>query len=350
MLAEGEAARGLETTVLVASDNTITTDDVVNGVRVIRAARIVNVASTPFSLAMALEGLRLAPDVVNLHMPYPPGDIVARAVPGRPALVLSYHSDVVRQQRLLRVYRPLLERTLRRADRIIASSAAYIASSPFLRAWEAKCRVVPYGVDSQRFGTVDTAAIARIRSAQRGPIVLCVGVLRYYKGLHILLQALTDTDAHLIVVGEGPEGAALRAQAQYLGIDHRVHWAGRVPDDELAAYYHAADVFVLPSHLRAEAFGIVLLEAMAAGLPLVTTTIGTGTSEVNVHGDTGFVVPPDDPRALARALRVLLADERTRAFFGTNARRRATTEYTPTRMVERTIAVYNEAVAASGGP
>jgi glycosyltransferase involved in cell wall biosynthesis len=346
MLAEGEAARGLETTVLVASDSTLTTDEMSGGVRVVRAARVANVASTPFSLAMALEGMQQAPDIVNLHMPYPPGDIVARAVPGRPALVLSYHSDVVRQRRLLRVYRPLLEHTLARADRIIASSAAYVASSPFLRAHQEKCRVVPYGVDGQRWGTVDPAAIARIRAQVRGPIVLCVGVLRYYKGLHVLLDAMVQLDASLIVVGEGPEGAALRAQAERLGVSDRVHWAGRVPDGELPAYYQAADVFVLASHLRAEAFGIVLLEAMAAGLPLVTTAIGTGTSEVNIHGQTGFVVPPNDPHALARVLRVLLADERLRGFLGANARRRALTEYTPARMVERTMAVYNEALAA----
>lgn len=346
MLAEGEVARGLETTVLVANESNETVYEMIDGVRVVRAARVVNFASTPFSLAMALEASRLVPDIINLHMPYPPADIVARTVPGRPALVLSYHSDVVRQQRLLQVYRPVLERTLARADRIIASSAAYIASSAFLGRWAAKCRVVPYGVDSVRFGTVDTDAIARIRASAPGPVILCVGVLRYYKGLHILLAALCELDASLIVVGDGSEGEHLRAQAQALGIADRVHFVGRVSDSELPAYYHAADVFVLASHLRAEAFGIVLLEAMAAGLPLVTTDIGTATSEVNLHGQTGFVVPPDDPHALARALRVLLSEQRVRAFFGRNARQRATTEYTPTRMIERTMSVYNEALAA----
>ncbi|CAA9264640.1 MAG: hypothetical protein AVDCRST_MAG93-2345, partial [uncultured Chloroflexia bacterium] len=322
MLAEGEAAYGMETTVLVANESGATVRETIHGVQVVRAARVISAASTPFSLAMALEGMRLAPDVVNLHMPYPPGDIVARAVRGRPALVLTYHSDVVRQQRLLRVYRPVLQQTLARADCIIASSAAYIASSPFLRGWERKCRVVPYGVDNARFGVVEPKAIAQIRTAARGPVLLCVGVLRYYKGLHILLEAMRELDATLIIVGEGSERDHLHPQAEEIGVAERVHFVGRVPDSELPAYYHAADVFVLASHLRAEAFGIVLLEAMAAGLPLVTTEIGTATSEVNVHGQTGFVVPPNDPHALARALRVLLADQQLRAFFGRNARQR----------------------------
>ncbi len=346
MLAEGEAARGLQSTVLVVNDAGRTTRETVNGVDVIRGARVVNFASTPFSAAMGLVALQLAPDIVNLHMPYPPGDIVARAVRGRPALVLSYHSDVVRQQRLLQVYRPVLERTLARADRIIASSAAYVTSSPFLHAYEHKARIVPYGVDGVRFGTVDSEVIQRIRRTARGPVLLCVGVLRYYKGLHVVLEALCELDATLIIVGEGGEGVHLRAQAEALGIADRVQFAGRVPDRELPAYYHAADVFVLASHLRAEAFGIVLLEAMAAGLPLVTTEIGTATSEVNVHGQTGFVVPPNDAPALARALKILLADQRLREFFGHNAKLRANKEFTPDRMVERTVSVYNDALAA----
>ncbi len=346
MLAEGEAARGHTSTVLVVNDAARTVRERINGVHIIRAARVIDFASTPFSVAMAWAGLHEHPRIVNLHMPYPPGDIVARLVPDYPALVLTYHCDVVRQRRLLQVYRPVLERSLASAERIIASSAAYVASSPFLRAWERKCRIVPYGVDGARFGTVEPAAVERIRRGVRGPVILCVGVLRYYKGLHIMLNALRELDATLIIVGEGNQHAALQALAARLGIAERVRFAGRVPDEQLPTYYHAADVFVLPSHLRAEAFGIVLLEAMAAGLPVVSTEIGTATSEVNVHGTTGFVVPPNDAHALAQALRVLLADESLRRRMGEAARERATTEYTPARMVERTLAVYNEAVVA----
>ncbi len=155
---------------------------------------------------MGLVALQLAPDIVNLHMPYPPGDIVARAVRGRPALVLSYHSDVVRQQRLLQVYRPVLERTLARADRIIASSAAYVTSSPFLHAYEhkaASCRMVSMAFVSAR--SILTRS-QRIRRTARGPVLLCVGVLRYYKGLHMVLEALCELDATLIIVGEGWRG------------------------------------------------------------------------------------------------------------------------------------------------
>jgi rhamnosyl/mannosyltransferase len=295
---------------------------------------------------MAIAAAQLAPDVINLHMPYPPGDLVARGVQGRPPLVVTYHSDIVRQQRLLRIYRPVLEATLAAAARIIVTSGAYRDSSQFLRPHHDRCRVVPLAVDAGRFATFDPVLLAELRSELPGPLILSVGVLRYYKGLHILLQAMQGLEATLIVVGGGPEAPRLRAQAAELGIVHQVHFAGRVENTDLPSYYQAADLFVLASHLRAEAFGIVLLEAMAAGLPLVTTELGTGTSEVNRHGHTGFVVAPNDPRVLTRALSVLLADQRLREYFGQNGRRLAVEVYAPAKMAERTAAVYREALAA----
>lgn len=345
MLAEAEAARGDDVTVLVTNTMGRTVRELRNGVQVVKAARLAAVASTPLSPAMLAEAVAIEADVINLHMPYPPGDVVARAVGGRPALVVTYHSDIVRQRRLLRVYRPLLERTLTGAQRIIVTSRRYLETSALLRPHAARCRVVPLAVDPARFATVELEEIARIRRLYPAPIVLSVGVLRYYKGLHHLMRAMPAVDASLVVVGDGPERAALEALAEQLEIAGRVHFAGRVADEDLPCYYQAADVFVLPSHLRSEAFGIVLLEAMAAGLPLITTEIGTGTSEVNRHGSTGFVVPPADAQALARALNVLLTTRHLREYFGQNGRRCVLGEYTPRLMVERTAVIYREALA-----
>ncbi len=348
-LAEAETARGDDVTVLVTNTTTRTEHETRNGVRVIKAGRVAALASTPVSFAMLYEAAGLRPELINLHMPYPPGDVVVRTVPGWPALVVTYHSDVVRQQRLLRIYRPLLEDTLAGAQRIIATSHAYLESSSFLRQYRDRCRVVPLSVDPTRFATFDSAEIERLRGFWGGgPVILSVGVLRYYKGLHLLLEAMQRLEATLVVVGEGPEGSRLKALVTELGIADRVFFAGRVPDEDLPSYYQAADVFVLPSHLRAEAFGIVLLEAMAACLPLVTTEIGTGTSEINQHGKTGYIVDPNDPLVLARAVKVLLADQNLREYFGQNGRRRVLGEYTPEIMARRTAAVYHEALAARG--
>lgn len=320
-----------------------------NGVRVIKAGRLAQAASTPLSIAMLGQARSLKADVINLHMPYPPGDLAALALKDAP-LVLTYHSDIVRQRRLLQLYRPLLELTLRRSARIIATSTPYIQSSPFLRCYAAKCRVVPLSVNPARFADVSDTQVTALRErytqAPDEPLILSVGVLRYYKGLHILLDAMTQLEATLVIVGAGPEEQRLRDLAQAFGVARRVHFAGRVADADLPAYYRAADLFVLPSHLRAEAFGIVQLEAMAAGLPVISTELATGTSEVNQHGVTGFVVPPSEPLRLARAIQVLLANPELRRQLGQQARRRVNECFTDEYMIDRTLAVYAEALEA----
>lgn len=286
-------------------------------------------------------------------MPFPPGDLAAHAVRDA-ALVVTYHSDIVRQRRLLQLYRPLLQLTLQRASRIIATSDPYIHSSPFLRRYAPKCRVVPLSVDAVRFGRAmpeQAAAIrARYAPAASDRIVLAVGVLRYYKGLHVLVDAMRQVDGQLLIVGAGPEEQHLRDLAHALGVARRVHFAGRVADAELPAYYQAADVFVLASQLRSEAFGIVQLEAMAAGLPVVSTELGTGTSVVNQHGRTGFVVTAGEPHLLARALRVLLANDELRRVLGAQAQARVLASYTHAQMIERTLAVYEDALRQRAVP
>src|SRR5262249_60630573 len=150
-----------------------------------------------------------------------------------------------------------------------------------------------------------------------------VGRLRYYKGLHILLGALPRVRAELLIAGSGPERERLAAQANQLGIAQRVHFLGDIADEELPALLHAADIFVLPAHLRAEALGLAQIEALASGLPCVSTELGTGTSYANLHGTTGLVVPPGEPAALAQAINTLLADPALRQRLGAAGRRRA---------------------------
>jgi glycosyltransferase involved in cell wall biosynthesis len=335
-LCEGLAARGHTVTALVTSTNQRTSVEQVRpGLLVVRAGRVATVASTPLSPAMLGLARAAQPDIVHLHFPYPPGDCAALAVPGTPPLVVTYHSDIVRQQTLLRLYRPLLEHTLGRAACIIATSPASIDSSPFLSRYAAKCTVVPLGVDVGRFAPLRQEEEKRRRGEEekahssplllfsRSPLLLFVGRLRYYKGLHILLEAMPHVDATLLLAGDGPERVRLEAQVRALGLGSKVRFLGDVPEQEKPALYRTADVFVLPAHLRAEAFGIALAEALASGLPCVSTELGTGTSYANLHGVTGLVVPPGDATALAGALNTLLADPHMRQRYGEAARRRA---------------------------
>jgi rhamnosyl/mannosyltransferase len=340
-VSEGLAARGHRVTALVTSLNGRTMiEEPQPGLTVVKAARTLHAASTPLSVAMLGWARQLHADVVHLHFPYPPGDLAYAAMPRGAPLVITYHSDIVRQRSLLRVYRPLLEWTLRRAGVIIATSPNYIASSPFLPRFATKCAVVPLGVDVERFAQADERDVAAIRAQYGAPLLLFVGRLRYYKGLHVLLDALPHTSAHLLIGGTGPERERLAAQAAQLGITERVFFLGDVSDAELPALYRAADAFVLPAHLRAEAFGIAQIEAMASGLPCISTELGTGTSYANLDGETGLVVPPNDPAALADAINTLFADEGLRRRFGAAGHKRANNLLSRERMLDGIEAVY----------
>ncbi|MFQ5613048.1 MAG: glycosyltransferase [Anaerolineae bacterium] len=346
-LAEAQAAAGHEVTVLVASLNGRSSVQTVNGVNIHRIARWGTVASTPLTPGLPLAIRQYRPDIAHLHSPYPPGELL-NALLGRARFsVMTYHSDIIRQRALLAFYRPLLQRVLRKLDVIMPTSANYIESSPFLRRHRDKCRVIPLGIDLARFNRSRPALAAEIRQGVGKPIVLFVGRLRYYKGLDTLIAAMARLpEAKLILVGGGSLRPKLEAQASALGLTERVHFAGEVSDADLPAYFRAADCFVLPSNSRAEAFGIVLLEAMASGLPVVSTELGTGTSFVNVHGQTGFVVPPQDEAALAGAIKQLIGDPEVRRRFARAALARVRAEFAKERMVERVMQVYAGLLAA----
>ena len=377
LLAEAQARRGLDVTVLVTNLSARTTITETGGVRLIRAGRLAHLASTPLSLAFFVQLRRLTADVAHLHFPYPPGELGNLLFrPGR-RTVITYHSDVIRQQGILRLYRPLLQRVLRQADRIIATSPAYIKGSPHLREVASRCTVVPLGIDPTPFMQADdraetirrrfdaasqqsaiptglamaeiegrSAGIDARTSEQRGrrgrPLILFVGRLRYYKGLEYLLGAMKEIDGILLVIGGGPMADHWQQLARNQSLLERVHFLGEVADDELPAYYQAADLFVLPASHRSEAFGVVQLEAMAASTPVVSTALGTGTSFVNQDGATGFVVPPRDAPALARAINRLLADSELRRSMGDAGRRRVLGHFTVDRMVDGVIRVYEE--------
>ena len=340
LLAEAQARRGLDVTVLVTSPHRSTTVRIENGVRVIRAGRWATISSAPLSTELFRWVHRLSVDITHLQFPYPIGELAHLTLGHSRATVITYQSDIIRQRWLGRLYRPFLWQLLHRADRIIATSPQYIESSPYLQQVADKCVVVPLAIDPAPFLKVDPQQVAEIRTRFGGPLLLFVGRLRYYKGLEYLLQAMHTIDATLLVIGSGPMQARWQRLARNCAPAGCIHFLGDVPDDALPAYYAAADVFVLPASHRSEAYGLVQLEAMAAGTPVVSTAIGTGTSFVNRHGETGFVVPPRDPAALAEAVNRLLGDARLRRVMGEQGRQRVLTEFSVDRMVDRVIEVY----------
>lgn len=359
-LAEAQVQRGHRVDVLVTSLSTTRIAETLNGVRVTKAPRHLHMQSAPISFAFprAVAQLTDGADVAHLHAPYPIGEACNLWFGRAKRTVITWHSDVVRQKTLLRFYAPVLRRVIARADAIIPTSETYARTSPWLRDHLDKCRVVPLGIPVSRFdpdsaersdrrAALRRRLLASARTASAEPLVLLnVGRLRYYKGLDDLIRAMPDLPhAVAVIVGAGPMQAEWKALAQRLGVAGRVIFASEVSDDELPDYYHAADIYVIPANSRAEAFGVAILEAMAGGLPVISTEVGTATSWVNQHGTTGLVIPPRDPRAIVQAVHTL-HDAALRRTMGEAARQRVRAEFTLERMVARIEAIYDEVLAA----
>ncbi len=349
LLAEAQARRGLDVTVLVTCADGRTSERRENGVRVVRARSWGTLRSTPLSPGMLGWIRRLTPDVTHLQFPYPPGEIAHRLFGRGRVTIVSYQSDIIRQRWLAKLYGPGIRRLLDACDRILVTSPSYQQSSPYLRAVKERCRMVPLGIDPEPFCGADSAKVEELRRREGTPLVLFVGRLRYYKGLELLVEAAPLTEARILVVGTGPMGRRWQHLAAASPAAGRIRFAGDVPSDELPLYYAAADVMVLPSSQRSESFGQVLLEAMATGRPVISTELGTGTSFVNQHGITGLVVPRGDAEGLADAINTLLQDPRLREKMGARGRRRVLEEFHVEQMADRTVEVYREALMRHGG-
>lgn len=338
VLAEGQVAAGHAVTVLACDPGRRTRVEAMNGVTVVKAGRLTTAASMPISLSQPWRLSRLHADVIHVHSPYRLGELSAWLLGRGAALVITHHSDVVRQQGWLRLYGPLLRRALRRADRIIATSPRYVETSPWLAPLREKCTVIPLGVDARRF-------VPPLRPFAGPPTLLFAGKLRYYKGLDTLLRALAELPGvHLTVVGDGPMREPWEALATELHLRERVRFLGEVADADFPPLYRQAHLFVLPANARAEAFGTVILEAMASGLACVTTEVGTGTSWVVQDGVTGRIVPPAEPYRLAGAIRGLLAHPDRLAAMGAAGRRRVEAEFDQDVMALRVMALYESLV------
>lgn len=331
---------------IVANDGPRTVRETIDGVEVVRVGTMRKVASATLNPRMAREIRDFPADVVHLHHPNPTGMLswLASRHPGR--LFVTYHSDIVRQRVLGAAFAPVLHHVLGRAEAILASSPDYAASSPVLRRHAERTVVVPFGIDPAGYETGEEDVVDALR-ARFGPrMVLAVGRLVYYKGFQYLVQAMDGLDGHLVLVGDGPDGPALRRLAGEAGVAERVTFEGPVGD--LRPYYRAARVFCLPAVERSEAFGLVQLEAMAAGAPVVNTALDSGVPFVSAHGESGLTVPPRDAGALRAALARLLDDPALHAALSAGARRRVRERFSEDRMVSDTLRLYRR--AAPGPP
>jgi glycosyltransferase involved in cell wall biosynthesis len=334
--------------VVAANDQPRTVEEHCGGVEVVRAAAFGSVNSVPLCPSLAMHLWRKPADCVVLHEPNPiAGSALFLRTPGR-RLVVWHHSDLLRPWWAPYTY-GLVQRALyRRAECVIVSSPNLAASSSLVH-WARRVVVIPFGIQIERYRRLDgkqRAIASTLRATTAGPRALFVGRFVYYKGVDVLIEAMARCAGTLLLVGDGPLEPALRQRAIALGIQNRVVFAGRVSDEDLPAYYQASDVFVLPSIARTETFGVVQVEAMAAGLPVVSTNLPTGVPWVNQHGVSGLVVPPADAGRLADAIGCLLASPELRDRLGRNAAARASDLFSRDRMIAAFRDVVERAVSA----
>ncbi|MEN3794782.1 glycosyltransferase [Fulvimarina sp. MAC3] len=342
-IARSTAPLGVETTVLSLSRDPQSSPATFSGHRLIKARLDLDIASTGLSreaFALFRDAAQEA-DIVHYHFPWPFMDLVHFASRhGKPSLV-TYHSDIVKQRMLKRLYAPLMHRFLGSADRIVATSPGYIETSPVLSRYREKVSLVPIGLDTADYPRPAPEAVERWRNAYTRPMFVFSGVLRYYKGLHVLVAAAKAVNAEIVIIGKGPMEAELLRQAENSGA-RNIHFVGAIDDEEKMAALSAASGFVFPATQRSEAFGLALLEGAMAGLPLVSTELGTGTSFVNLDGVSGIVVPPDNPEALAAAMNTIIDNDTLAARFGAGARDRFETLFTASAMGQSYLRIYEK--------
>lgn len=320
-----------------------------DGVRTVKSSSLGVLLSVPIAPTYPLH-LRRAEtdaDLVHFHLP-DPLSVTAQMAIGRSeaTTMATFHNDIARgtHRKALAAYRPVLDRFLARLDEIVVTSPRLRDLSPFLKPYRQKCTVISLGIDVDEYGTYEGPTYDLPGESDR-PTVLSVGRLIYYKGLEYAIDAMTRVDADLLVAGTGPLGETLREHARQKGLNDCVHFLGYIKEKKLHYCYDAADLFVLPSIATSEGFGIVQLEAMAYGTPVINTNINTGVPWVSQDGKTGLTVPPRDAEALSDAIATLLADNNRRERLGRAARTRANERFTHERMIEEYLQRYDALVS-----
>lgn len=339
----------IENTVFSLSDTPQKSPIKMNGYQVYQAKRNFNLASTGFSLSAIrmFSQLTQEADIIHYHFPNPFSDLLHFLCRVKKPTVVTYHSDIVRQKNLLKLYQPLQARFLRSVDRIVATSPTYFSSSLVLQQFSDKVKAIPIGIHLNDYVNLDQNRLRFWKNRFSKPFFLFVGVLRYYKGLHFLLEAVKDTSIPLVIAGFGDKEDELKRYVKKHNMTH-VEFLGGVSHEDKMALLSLCSGFVFPSHLRSEAFGIALLEAAAFSKPLICCEIKTGTSYINVNGLTGIVVEPESPDKLRDAMLCLLNNPDKAKIMGMNARKRVDELFTVNRQDEAYRELYHEILSNHG--
>ena len=334
--------------VLVCNETKEDVTEVINGVKVHRSGSFYMLGNMPLSLKFVRDFKRVADsfDIIQFHMPFPVGDLAGLLSGYKGKVVVWWHSDVVRQKKLMLLYRPFMELFLKRADAIIVATQGHIDGSAYLGPYREKCRIIPYGINPAIENKADQWILKKQQAslASERPVrFLFVGRLVYYKGCDVLLKAFrTVPGAELVIVGDGAMEHELKEMAKRYGLTERVQFLGNISDEALEENFASCDVFVLPSVARSEAFGLVQAEAMAFEKPIINTNLKSGVPYVSIHRETGLTVEPGDVKGLSDAMNWMVTHPKEREAMGKAARERAKKCYRREDMLKQLLAVYRE--------
>lgn len=342
-LCEGFARKGAEVHCVVANSNAKDVLENINGVQVQRVASYASILSTSICPGYVGAARDSGAHIWHTHFPNPNADLAILKAPRDVRIVITYHSEIIRQAWFMEFYGPYVEKCLRRADKIVVASPSHLEFCKSLQPHRSKCVVIPFGIDPQRL--TEPRPLPPGVPPANGPILLTVGRLVGYKGHQWLIEAMRNVNATLWIVGSGPLEDELRKQVKNAGLEKDVQFLGNVADNDLPAFYQACDIFVLPSITPNEAFGVVQLEAMACGKPVISCALQSGVPWVNQHEVTGLVVAPRDSRALSSAIERLIADPVLAGRYGAAGRARVSAEFTEQRMIDSYYRLFEEIAA-----
>lgn len=319
-----------------------TQHETVNGVDVTRAGSMGTYFSCPLSFSFIRRFRKMAKnaDVVEIHLPFPLADLALMLSGFKGRVVIAWHSDIVKQKKLLTLLKPIITKTLKRADCIIVATKGHIDGSDWLPEYREKCRVIPYGITPEEYlGVERKPVLTEICTDKNSVKVFFTGRLVYYKGVDVLLKAFEKVkNCELFIAGTGELEPNLKKFVTAHSMEQKVHFLGFLPDETLRQAFANCDIFVLPSVVKSEAFGIVQLEAMVYGKPVINTKLPSGVPHVSIHGETGLTVPPSDEKALAEAINKLASDKELRETLGKNAAERVQTYFNEKNVIKQ---IYN---------
>jgi len=280
-------------------------------------------------------------DIIHIHSPNPLAEFLSLFTDKK--IIIHWHSDIVKQKISYRFYKPIQQKVLKKAHKIICTSPQYLETSKQLRDFKENAVIIPLGLNPSRL-KASNEKVTKSLKAKIGnkKIVLSIGRLIYYKGFEYLIKAgkYIKDDVAIVIVGGGPLYENLKDMVKALNLENKVYLLGRV--DKISSYIKESDLFCLPSVERTEAFGLVLVEALYFGKPLITTNVeGSGMNYVNQDGITGLVVPPRNPKALADAINKILSDNNLYERFSKNARERFK-EFDISSIGDKIVSLYEE--------